>query len=499
MTAPINNSLTGFYDEVGNPPKRVKIEEENLNTSLDDFNLAVAFLPYVKISDLIAFACLNKSTYELAQKAFLERACEIGYKVKNSGEAHRKIITIYHNITEIIKKNDIPTTFDDYFYQARNQTLLSRCAFLMKKQVYDPEQLPLLELLELKNSWKNARVEDRELTQEEDDQVYKALCYASYYGRPKLIKFLLENKANSNNERIPPFRTDIKERLPQPIESAIVRNDIKSIKRLLAHDEEKDFDWEYAFGHHGGNFKLSMVKFLLRKGARVANRDLIAVGRSGSLRAMKLLMEKGATFNQKRATRALEDFVLDSTDQTENFVVDKRFRKVFNFLLRQGAETDNDSDESLLAHVTNYGKCIHTDLIKYLVRKGADLSKCDEDGMTPLMNAVFYGRIEIVRFLLESGADADQRREGIDNVDGLFNEFECVLTMACYTKSDKMTGWTPNSNNPEIVKLLLDYGADPVREYNLKYCPLDMARKRGLTEIVKLLEDKYVEDYGKLP
>ena len=49
------------------------------------------------------------------------------------------------------------------------------------------------------------------------------------------------------------------------------------------------------------------------------------------------------------------------------------------------------------------------DVVRLLIERGADVNEGDNAGFTPLHLAVALGRIEAVRILLESGADANAR------------------------------------------------------------------------------------------
>ncbi|MEG9862583.1 MAG: ankyrin repeat domain-containing protein [Parvularculales bacterium] len=71
------------------------------------------------------------------------------------------------------------------------------------------------------------------------------------------------------------------------------------------------------------------------------------------------------------------------------------------------------------------------------LKYGNDINGRDELGFTPLHHAVRNERADLVEVLLENGVDTESR--------------------AAYT------GWTPlyfAADSPEIVELLLDYGAD---------------------------------------
>lgn len=81
----------------------------------------------------------------------------------------------------------------------------------------------------------------------------------------------------------------------------------------------------------------------------------------------------------------------------------------------------------------------HLEVVKYLVEHGADIDKSDNNRRkTPLLAAAFEGHFEIVKYLVDKGANV--------NVQAI-------------------NGWTPLHDaawvaNFEIVKYLVDHGAD---------------------------------------
>ena len=91
--------------------------------------------------------------------------------------------------------------------------------------------------------------------------------------------------------------------------------------------------------------------------------------------------------------------------------------------------------------------------------------------LTPLIFAVKSGSLEVVRYLLEHGAD--------------------VNSLAFHALAYK--GWSAlheaaYKNHPEIVKLLLKYGADPYLKANKKFTALDLAKQRGYQEVYNILQ-----------
>ena len=71
------------------------------------------------------------------------------------------------------------------------------------------------------------------------------------------------------------------------------------------------------------------------------------------------------------------------------------------------------------------------DVVKVLLKEGANIEDHNENGHTPLMEAASAGHVEVARVLLEYGAGINTHS----------NEFkESALTLACY----KGTSWTMN-------------------------------------------------------
>lgn len=117
--------------------------------------------------------------------------------------------------------------------------------------------------------------------------------------------------------------------------------------------------------------------------------------------------------------------------------------------------------------------------IRELLTMGADPNPAYHSGFPPLFAALACCRshpgsrarpdvMEVVRLLLEFGADPNQR--GINDY--------TALHMAVAER------------RPEAVEILLAAGADPLRRTRIDDCetPAEMAQRAGLTEIVALLE-----------
>jgi len=106
-----------------------------------------------------------------------------------------------------------------------------------------------------------------------------------------------------------------------------------------------------------------------------------------------------------------------------------------------------------------------TELVKSLIEKGADVNATDNEKYTPLTLAVQSNNKDVVNILIERDADVDARDS---------SGYTPLL-------------WATYSGNVEIVKILIDGGADVDIDDSYGTTPLIIAVSSGHFEIAKLL------------
>lgn len=104
-------------------------------------------------------------------------------------------------------------------------------------------------------------------------------------------------------------------------------------------------------------------------------------------------------------------------------------------------------------------------IVKFLVSSGADIHCTDNDGWTPLHWASYFGRLEVVKFLLSLGAHISCENAQARN--------------ALHVASD--------GGRVEVVKFLLSSGADINSTDNDGMAPLHLASRAGHLKVVKCL------------
>lgn len=184
------------------------------------------------------------------------------------------------------------------------------------------------------------------------------------------------------------------------------------------------------------------------------------------------LMEKNYLISQKLLSAGALFSFLDAWTFVNNE------SELFDFVIEELRKNptliearDMDSNATLLHIACGKGKLSTS---QWLIENGADINALGNDNITPLFYAILSQNIEIVKLLVESGADlnASMKDKGNDSATLLF--------------------FAIDSQNIEIVKLLVDSGAD-INKASLRdndnVTPLYLAVDLENIEIVKFLVD----------
>lgn len=183
--------------------------------------------------------------------------------------------------------------------------------------------------------------------------------------------------------------------------------------------------------------------------------------------------------------------------------------KVIDLVRRRDTNTLTQvlSKEKINLNVTNRSretplsiaiKLGYTDIVRLFLAKGADPNLKDSKGVTPLGLALLTNNLDAVKILLNSGADPNERVGQISfplNIAINRGQVEAVRDLLeAGARPNEITGQSPlfdaiYKNNFEIIKLLLDYGADPNLKDKKGNTPIDIAIENESNEIIKLLLD----------
>ena len=143
----------------------------------------------------------------------------------------------------------------------------------------------------------------------------------------------------------------------------------------------------------------------------------------------------------------------------------------------------------------------HADVVQVLIDAGADIEARDEDLCTPLMSSCGKGELPIVKMLLKAGAEVratDKVGRTCLIMAAGFGHTETVRYLVGLPDMDVVMsikdeeGYTAvlvaaELDSADVMKVLIDAGADIETKNNEGRSPLSMASKFGKLEVVKVL------------
>ena len=139
------------------------------------------------------------------------------------------------------------------------------------------------------------------------------------------------------------------------------------------------------------------------------------------------------------------------------------------------------------------------DLVQVLLNGGAEPDKANKEGCTALLLSAQNGNKEMVQLLLDHGADPNKASPKgntplhvVAVPDPCTEVVKLLLDRGAQPKKENDFGSTPlhtaaKYGRKEMVQLLLERGADPKKKDEFRWTPLRYAATYGHTEVVELL------------
>ena len=351
------------------------------------------------------------------------------------------------NITEYMEKND-----DIYkLYKASERM----------KLIYNSNK-ELIEQIIMRNTIKD-------LEKEKDKKNMTILMLALYYKKPiKIIKLLLDRGESVNADNFD----------QTPLTLALEPN-----------KESKKYN---------DNDLLEIVKLLLNKGAIVGDLPLeYAIIYKAPIEVIKLLLDNGANVNYRdveEQTPLVLAITYNAPIEVIKIILDKTNDELINL------EDNLDFGRTPLMHALDTNGIFsiekNIEIIKLLLNKGANINYRNTYNFTPLTFALYYKNpIKIIKFLLDNGANVN---EVIDEEDEEYEEDEEDEEYEIHGTTPLTLALEPNKESEkyndndllEIVKLLLDKGANVNYIDNNKHIPLVYAIQYAPIEVIKIILDK---------
>jgi uncharacterized protein len=192
------------------------------------------------------------------------------------------------------------------------------------------------------------------------------------------------------------------------------------------------------------------------------DRALIAAASAGDVRTVSRLLQEGASVH-----------AADESGVTALLAASYRNHvEVARLLVRAGADVNRQdrTQQSAFLIATSDG---YVDLLRLTIEAGADVHRTDSYNGTGLIRAADRGHVEIIRQLLKTPIR-------IDHV----NRLGWTALLEAIILGDG------GERHTEVVRLLVDAGADVNLTDSSGVSPLAHARARGFTSIVSMLTAK---------
>lgn len=146
----------------------------------------------------------------------------------------------------------------------------------------------------------------------------------------------------------------------------------------------------------------------------------------------------------------------------------------------------------------------HYDCVDLLISAGADINKQDQTCFNPFLLSCLNNDLTLLRLVLPANPDLDRlTRFGGVGITPASEKGHVEIVRELLTRTDinlnhtNFVGWTPlleaivlndgGSKQQEIVKLLLEHGANPHMTDKYGKSPLTLAKEKGYNEIAELL------------
>ena len=258
-----------------------------------------------------------------------------------------------------------------------------------------------------------------------------------------------------------------------------------------------------------------IVDLLLKKGANADLKDrtdstaLSRAAEEGHVNVAKLILDSILKQRQKReqpktiffkAARegrsGLVPLILDAgvdlaTDSGTAALVEAAGQghlKIVQLLLAAGAKVDGMWEGQTALHSS--ARKGHVEIVKLLLQKGADPRIQTKDGDTILMSAAIGGNPDVLTIFKRLSTDHTIVEAAIlGDLDSLKRFIKAGSDLKAKDREGrKLIMWAIWGGHPEIVKLLLDYGATLDKDDLGAF--LMMATGAGHTELAKLLLDR---------
>lgn len=308
------------------------------------------------------------------------------------------------------------------------------------------------------------------------------------------------------------------------LNKAVKEGKVETVKKLLktgtnpnsvdATDGRSALTNACKFGH------LEIVQVLLDAGANVNRKDKLkdCYGKNISQSPLSAACDRDT--QDHASVSSISRFLIDyganlfsahekGKDGPLHYAAKHGHIEVVSLLLEKGIDVNIKGawGNTALYYAATYGKSL--DLVKILLEGGAQINAMDQDGTNALFKLIDGNEdnVEIARLLIDNGAKLEDKgyggalywaaRRGKKKIVELLIERGLNVNSTDYKKKEKAVIGAMMRKHYDIVKILLEHGADPYTEAEYDGSLLQQAADLGDQDLVKIILEKQKEKKTK--
>lgn len=183
-----------------------------------------------------------------------------------------------------------------------------------------------------------------------------------------------------------------------------------------------------------------------------------------------------------------------------HYAVERSDISFAEFLITNGIDKDTNDNK----HITPLYLAVYLgdrQMVEFLTKKQVNVNCVTMDGFTPLYRAILNENKYIESLLVDAGADL-KSEVGFTALHAAVIKGEIQMAEYWLAKGAKInasinpTGYTPLhtaviEQNKEMIKFLINRGADVTFKNHFGQTPLELANKKGYSDIAELIRDIY--------
>lgn len=372
-------------------------------------------------------------------------------------------------------------------------------------------------------------------SKDQDSNNNTLLHYACINGEKDIVKYLLNKGAEinvGNNDNHTPLLVSLlfghDECVILLLENGAVDITTPSVGNTILHDIAASIninfmiDFSQKWKENQLNKENPILNELIESQINQSLQTEISRLKGANIRIVKHLLSKGFDFTRVNFHgHTVMDFVRGCENHDMGFIMatheadlDEEFPKratalsmavianqpeIISKILKTGKninEREPNTGQTALYCAAFYG---NTELVKNLIEYGADVNIATYKSVTPLMIATMLHHYEVMQILIEAGADTEIQdlRGDTPLLQAVTAGNTCATKILLAGKADS-NAKTTTHNTPlmraakhayfDIIKLLVEHGADVNYSYK-GISVLDRAASCGVPEIIEFLKD----------